>query len=143
MKESKIGNVHLFHSSRCFLPLQLFRSLCSAGGILASKFGIRRNFGLYDDNKALYGKVYFYYLWELPIYAVMGVFGGCMGSLYIKLQIFVSRLRGRYIPVAKRKRRIAEVAVPPHLPAPSLFVSSIASCQRFPAQACPQGSLGW
>lgn len=89
--------------------LHVTQLLHAAGAIFESKFGIRRDYGLYDDNKALYGKVYFYYLWELPIYAAMGIFGACMGVLFIKLNIAVSRLRGRFIPVLKRRRRIAEV----------------------------------
>ena len=79
------------------------------GQFLSPSLASGATMGLYDDNKALYGKVYFYYLWELPIYAAMGIFGGCMGVLFIKLNIRVSRLRGRFIPVSKRGRRIAEV----------------------------------
>ncbi|KAK9853864.1 hypothetical protein WJX84_007554 [Apatococcus fuscideae] len=104
------------------------------GAIFESKFGIRRDYGLYDDNKALYGKVYFYYLWELPIYAAMGVFGGCMGVLFIKLNIVVSRLRGRFVPVMKRGRRIAEVVTIAWVTSTVFFLACwVGECKPLPS----------
>lgn len=75
----------------------------------------------YDDNIALYGKQYFYYIWELPVYAVMGVVAGLLGALFVKCYIFCAGLRAKYVPASSRRRRIAEVPpplppLPPHSP---------------------------
>lgn len=64
---------------------------------------------LYDDNLALYGKRYYYYVWELPMFAVMGAIAGLLGSLFIYLNIRATALRARYIPPRKPKLRLLEV----------------------------------
>jgi len=64
---------------------------------------------LYDDNIALYGKQYFYYVWELPVYAIMGVVAGLLGALFVKCYIACTRLRAKYIPASNPRRRVAEV----------------------------------
>ncbi|CAL5218914.1 g660 [Coccomyxa viridis] len=81
----------------------------NAAGVLQRKFGLWRDLGLYDDNLALYGKRYYYYVWELPIYAVMGAIAGLLGSLFIYLNIRATALRARYIPPRKPKLRLLEV----------------------------------
>lgn len=64
---------------------------------------------LYDDNLALYGKRYFYYIWELPVHVIMGIVAGLLGSLFIKLNILTTKLRACYIPPRKPWLRLIEV----------------------------------
>ena len=64
---------------------------------------------LYDDNLALYGKRYFYYVWELPVFVLMGVTAGLLGALFIKLNIRMTQLRARFIPPSKPRLRLMEV----------------------------------
>ena len=92
--------------------------------ILDARFGIRRDLGLYDDNIALYGARFWYYIWELPIYVLIGCIAGSLGGWFIKLNIIFTAFRAKYIPASNRWRRFGEVrparAVtvcksPPHL----------------------------
>lgn len=67
---------------------------------------------LYDDNLALYGKRYFYFVWELPLFALMGAIAGLLGALFIHLNIKATALRARYIPPRKPGLRLLEVRQP-------------------------------
>lgn len=77
-------------------------------GIFDAKFGIRRDLGLYDDNIALYGKRFWYYIWELPIYVILGCVAGMLGGLFIKLNIKFTSFRAKYIPSSNKGRRFCE-----------------------------------
>lgn len=78
--------------------------------IFEERFGIRRDLGLYDDNIALYGKRFWYYIWELPIYCILGCVAGMLGGLFIKLNIKFTALRAKYIPSSNKWRRFSEAS---------------------------------
>jgi len=65
---------------------------------------------LYDDNLALYGKRYYYYIWELPVFVTMGCVAGLLGAAFIKLNIRATQLRARFIPLRKPLLRLLEVS---------------------------------
>ena len=67
---------------------------------------------LYDDNIALYGKRYYYYIWELPVFVLMGVLAGLLGALFIQLNIRVTALRARWVPPRRPHLRLLEVRAP-------------------------------
>jgi len=81
------------------------------GEIMDARFGIRRDLGLYDDNIALYGSKFWYYIWELPIYVFMGCIAGALGGWFIKLNIHFTSFRAKYIPASNRWRRFGEVSL--------------------------------
>lgn len=68
---------------------------------------------LYDDNLALYGERYYYYVWELPVFVLMGVAAGLLGTAFIKLNIRATQLRARFVPPRKPWLRLLE-ACPLH-----------------------------
>ena len=72
-------------------------------------------FRLYDDNLALYGKRYFYYVWELPVFALVGAVAGLLGALFISLNIWATALRARYVPPRKPRLRLVEVCLVQHV----------------------------
>ena len=67
--------------------------------ILSAHFGRYRDFGLYTDSLALYGKRMFYYVWDVPIFCLMGAVGGLMGALWVHVNVRVTAFRHRAIPV--------------------------------------------
>ena len=81
--------------------------------IFDARFGIRRDLGLYDDSIALYGSRFWYYIWELPIYVIVGCVAGGLGGLFIKLNIHFTAFRAKYIPSSNRWRRFGEVRLQP------------------------------
>ena len=81
--------------------------------IFDARFGIRRDLGLYDDSIALYGSRFWYYIWELPIYVIVGCVAGGLGGLFIKLNIHFTAFRAKYIPSSNRWRRFGEVRSQP------------------------------
>ena len=66
---------------------------------------------LYDDNVALYGKRYYYYIWELPLFCLIGIIAGLVGAAFVRLYVICSRLRAKYIPASNPYRRLAEVSI--------------------------------
>ena len=64
---------------------------------------------LYDDNIALYGKRYYYYIWELPVFVLMGLFAGLLGAAFIRLNVRVTALRARWVPPRRPHLRLLEV----------------------------------
>ena len=66
---------------------------------------------LYDDNLAAYGKVYFYYIWELPVFVLIGVLSGVLGAAFIQANMALTRLRARYVPPRRPHLRLAEVCL--------------------------------
>ena len=71
------------------------------GSILSAHFGRYRDFGLYTDSLAFYGSRMFYYVWDVPIFCLMGAVGGLMGALWVHLNVKVTAFRHRCIPVRR------------------------------------------
>ncbi|GLI61973.1 hypothetical protein VaNZ11_004539 [Volvox africanus] len=74
-----------------------------------------------------------YYSWELPIFAVMGMLGGLLGAAMVILNNAVTRFRRRFIPPTKPARRVAEVLLLATLTATAWFLASYLSpCAHYP-----------
>lgn len=41
----------------------------------------------------------FYYAWDVPIFCLMGAVGGLMGALWVHVNVKITALRHRYVPV--------------------------------------------
>jgi chloride channel 7 len=74
-----------------------------------AKFGTHRDFGLYTDDEANYSRVFWWYFWEVPLFAGLGALGGLLGALFVKVNVRITAWRQRHVPVANRHRRHAEV----------------------------------
>ncbi|CAD7694881.1 unnamed protein product [Ostreobium quekettii] len=74
-----------------------------------AKLGVKRDFGLYSDGDASYGRNLYYFLWEMPIYIVIGAVGGLLGALFIKTNVKITQFRQRFIPIRFSHRRLVEV----------------------------------
>ncbi|KAK9790124.1 hypothetical protein WJX73_008199 [Symbiochloris irregularis] len=72
-------------------------------------FGRYRDFGLYTDSLAHYGSRMFYYFWDVPIFCMMGAVGGLMGALWVHLNVKITALRHKYVPVRSPVKRMLEV----------------------------------
>ena len=72
-------------------------------------FGVHRDFALYSDDHAYYGQVFYYYGWEIPFFLILGALGGLAGSLFIFVNVRITKLRQKYIPVKSPHRRVLEV----------------------------------
>jgi hypothetical protein len=72
-------------------------------GILSAHFGRYRDFGLYADSLAFYGSRMFYYVWDVPIFCLMGAVGGLMGALWVHVNVRVTAFRHRCIPVRRAR----------------------------------------
>lgn len=59
------------------------------GHIMSSRFGRYRDFGLYTDSLARYGARMYYYIWDVPIFCLIGAAGGLLGALFIHLNVKV------------------------------------------------------
>ena len=64
---------------------------------------------LYDDNVTEYGRIFYFYIWEVPIFLAMGMFAGVLGALFNSLHIKFAAFRAKYIPPRLVYRRLAEV----------------------------------
>lgn len=62
------------------------------------------------DEVALYSQEYWWFVWEIPVFALMGVLGGFLGVLFVKLNLQVMKLRARFIPGAHKHKRMIEVS---------------------------------
>ena len=76
-----------------------------------AKFGTHRDFGLYTDDEANYSRVFWWYFWEVPLFAGLGALGGLLGALFVKVNVRITAWRQRHVPVANRYRRHAEVVL--------------------------------
>lgn len=102
--------------------------------ILRAKLGITRDFGLYSDAHADYGRNFFYYLWEVPIFILIGALGGAIGALFIAINVQITRVRQRYIPVRCYNRRLVEVLVVSFVTATATFLLCYHSpCRPYPS----------
>jgi chloride channel 7 len=52
---------------------------------------------------------YYYYIWELPVFVLMGVAAGLLGALFIRLNVRVTALRARWVPPRRPHLRLLEV----------------------------------
>lgn len=72
-----------------------------------------------------------YALWELFPFALLGIFGGLMGALFTKLNVFMTRMRSKYV-VTHKFRRILEVVVIVSLWSSLVFLlPSLSSCSPY------------
>lgn len=55
------------------------------------------------------GGSYFMYVWEIPIFMVMGCGAGIMGGAFVAVNVRLNRLRSRYLPWSKSYLRVIEV----------------------------------
>eukprot|EP01023_Acetabularia_acetabulum_P017781 TRINITY_DN1891_c0_g1_i13.p1 TRINITY_DN1891_c0_g1~~TRINITY_DN1891_c0_g1_i13.p1 ORF type:complete len:840 (-),score=163.15 TRINITY_DN1891_c0_g1_i13:115-2634(-) len=109
----------------------------SGGHVFSAMMGINRDFGLYNDAIADYGKSYHYYMWEMPIFIAMGVIGGIIGALFVSLNTIITKFRYKNIPVASPVKRLVEVVFMCTVTAIVFFV-----CTRFsPCAPLPSTSI--
>ncbi|QDZ22769.1 chloride channel protein [Chloropicon primus] len=101
-----------------------------------AKLGNHRDFGLYSDGDANYGEAFWYYVWEFPVFVIVGILGGLMGALFIHLNVKITMWRRKHIPVDKRNRRFYEVVAIAVLTSIILFSFAKASpCRTLPENA--------
>lgn len=82
-----------------------------ASDFLLARFGTHRDFGLFTDDQAGYSGIFWWYVWEVPIFVLMGAAGGLMGAMFIRANVRITVWRQRFIPVSCRHRRLLEVLV--------------------------------
>lgn len=100
-----------------------------------AKFGLHRDFGLYADDEADYSRVLWWYVWEIPIFAVMGIAGGIMGIYFVNLNLKLMRWRARYVPNSARMRRLVEVVVIASVTATCNFIiTKLSGCRDDPSE---------
>ena len=98
-----------------------------------AKFGTHRDFGLYTDDEANYSRVFWWYFWEVPIFACMGCVGGLMGAFFVNTNIKITALRQKYIPVSQKHKRLAEVIFVCFVTATIMFfMMSVSPCRPIP-----------
>lgn len=99
-----------------------------------AKLGNHRDFGLYSDGDANYGATFWYYVWEFPVFVLVGILGGLMGALFIHLNVKITMWRRRHIPVSNKMRRFYEVVAIAVLTSIILFSFARSSpCRALPA----------
>lgn len=82
-----------------------------ASNILSYRLGNSRDFGLYEEDVAVYGKEFFYFLWEIPLFILIGAGGGLFGALFVKLNVNLTYFRRKLVPQGKPLLRLIEVVV--------------------------------
>ena len=65
---------------------------------------------LYDDNQTEYGKIFYFYIWEVPIFLGMGVIAGLLGAAFNSFHIKCAAWRAQYVPPRLVYRRLGEVS---------------------------------
>ena len=99
----------------------------------SAHFGTHRDFGLYSDSDAHLGSVFWYYGWEIPIFLILGALGGALGSLFIHVNVRITKLRQQYIPVKAAHRRVMEVVFVATITAIVFFIATYFSpCAAIP-----------
>ena len=71
-------------------------------GFFSSKMGVHRDFGLYADDEVGISKQFWWYAWELPVFAMVGVGGGLIGAAFVRLNVKLTRFRRRAIPEGRK-----------------------------------------
>lgn len=69
---------------------------------------MHRDFALFSDISTNYNGQFFFYIWELPVFALMGALGGLIGAAFVLSNIQVTRLRHRFIPTTRPALRFLE-----------------------------------
>ncbi|CAD7699480.1 unnamed protein product, partial [Ostreobium quekettii] len=101
----------------------------------SSQLGTKRDFGLYSDGYANYGRNLYYFLWELPLYLLLGGMGGVLGALFIAINVHITRLRQKFIPVRAPNRRLVEVMFVAAVTSSIAFcLCYISPCRELPAE---------
>eukprot|EP00667_Euglena_gracilis_P011654 EG_transcript_11931 len=78
---------------------------------------------------------YFWRLWELPIFAVVGALGGLAGALLVVVQEHLAVFRHKFIPASKSWRRVFEVMAMAFITANIwYFVVAFSDCVDLPAE---------
>ena len=65
---------------------------------------------LYDDNQTEYGEIFYFYIWEVPIFLGMGVIAGLLGGAFNSFHIKCAAWRAQYVPPRLVWRRLGEVS---------------------------------
>lgn len=95
--------------------------------------GHDRDFGLYSDDNALYGKKLYYFVWELPIFMVLGAVCGLLGSLFVWLNVKMTSLRHKYVPVSSPLKRTVEVIIVAFVTSSLAFwMCYVSPCKQLP-----------
>ena len=98
-----------------------------------AKFGVHRDFGLFTDDEANYSRVFWWYFWEVPVFAAIGCMGGLLGAAFVNINVKITMWRQRFIPVSDKYRRHAEVIFVCFVTATVLFIMMAASpCKPIP-----------
>jgi chloride channel 7 len=101
---------------------------------LRAKVGTHRDFGLYTDDEADYSRVYWWYVWEVPIFACMGCLCGLFGALFVNTNVKLTMFRHKYIPVSSKWKRLAEVIFVCATTATIMFVMmAVSPCRDVPS----------
>ncbi|KXZ49316.1 hypothetical protein GPECTOR_22g910 [Gonium pectorale] len=90
-----------------FVSLLLSASLWHRSDLYRVAFTLPQQFVLMNE-VAEKGR-FWYYCWEMPIFALMGVGGGILGAGMVVLNNRVTSFRRRFVPATRPARRVAEV----------------------------------
>ena len=77
--------------------------------LFSGHFGIHRMFGLYPDDVAKYSTIFYWYIWEIPLFIIVGVVGGVFSNLFVLGNKHLTLWRRRNIPPTNKLRRMLEV----------------------------------
>ncbi|XRB20074.1 chloride channel protein [Pseudoscourfieldia marina] len=101
---------------------------------LSSKMGVHRDFGLYSDDVVGISKQFWWYAWELPLFASIGAVGGLIGATFVRLNVMLTRWRRNVVPEGRKMWRVAEVVSVAMATVSICFVITYASpCRPLPS----------
>ena len=102
------------------------------------KLGVHRDFGLYSDQQAKLSQHFWWFIWETPIFALMGVAGGLFGVFFVRLNLLVMAWRRKHVPPTSPLRRLLEVVIIALATATVVFMLSYVSpCREKPEYLLP------
>lgn len=55
------------------------------------------------------GRAFYYHIWDLPIFILMGAAAGTLGAAFNHMHVGLVHLRAYYLPNRLKYRRLAEV----------------------------------
>jgi chloride channel 7 len=111
-----------------------------ANSFFWAKFGLHRDFGLFADDEADYSRMLWWYIWEIPIFALMGIVGGVMGILFVRANMAIMHWRARNVPFSNGAKRLAEAVFVAFVTATLNFVIARASgCRSDPSELRSSG----